>query len=358
MGVDGFREDVITYISKQEGLPNDHLFPVYKGMLKYNHGPHIHEYLAEFKRDVFDHYDCFTLAEAPLVWPKRALKYIDEEKGQLDMMIQFQCQCADCLFTDYIPMKFSLRRMKKAFSDWQVKLRGRAWNMLYLENHDHPRIISRYGSEKFREESGKTLAVSFLFQQGTPFIYQGQEIGMLNWHPEDPEMYEDVQTRYTYAHSNLNKSPEVRLRKMWRSSRDSARTPVQWDSSDNAGFTTGIPWFYVNPNYTEINVAAQEADPGSLLNFYRKAIKLRKSLASVRHGSYKLYYPLSSTHYVFSRETEGEKLLVICSFSEKATLLKIPAGFDISKAELILTNYDNTAEKLQPYESRVYLWKE
>ena len=357
MGVDGFRADVITYISKKEGLPDDHLFPVYKGMPNYNHGPHIHEYLAEFKRDVFDHYDCFTLAEARLVWPKRAIKYIDEEIGQLDMMIQFQCQCADCLFTDYIPMKFSLCRMKKAFSDWQIKLRGRAWNMLYLENHDHPRIISRYGSEKFREESGKTLAVSYLFQQGTPFLYQGQEIGMLNWQPESADMYEDVQTRYNYAHSNLKKSPEERLRKMWRSSRDSARTPIQWDSSANAGFTTGDPWFYVNPNYTEINVAAQENDPNSLLNFYRKAIKLRKSLSVVRHGDYKLYYPLSATHYVYSRETSEEKLLVVCSFSDKVTALKIPSGFDLSTAELVLTNYENPTEKLQPYESRVYLWK-
>jgi len=229
--------------------------------------------------------------------------------------------------------------------------------MLYLENHDHPRIISRYGSEKFREESGKTLAVSYLFQQGTPFLYQGQEIGMLNWHPESADMYEDVQTRYNYAHSNLKKSPEERLQKMWRSSRDSARTPVQWDDSENAGFTTGTPWFYVNPNYKEINVAAQESDPNSLLNFYRKAIKLRKSLSVVRHGDYSLYYPLSSTHYVYSRETADEKLLVVCSFSGKVTSLKIPAGFDLSTAELILTNYDNPIKKLQPYESRVYLWK-
>ena len=357
MGVDGFREDVITYISKKEGLPDDHLFPIYKGMPCYNHGPHIHEYLAEFKRDVFDHYDCFTLAEAPLVWPKRALKYIDEEQGQLDMMIQFQCQCADCLFTDYLPTKFSLHRMKHAFSSWQKKLWGRAWNMLYLENHDHPRIISRYGSEQYWKESGKTLAAAMLFQQGTPFIYQGQEIGMLNWQPESADMYEDVQTRYNYAHSNLKKSPEERLHKMWRSSRDSARTPVQWDSSDNAGFTTGEPWFYVNPNYTEINVAAQENDPNSLLNFYRKAIKLRKALPVVRHGDYKLYYPLSSIHYVYSRETADEKLLVVCSFSDEVTTLKIPAGFDLSTAELILANYENTSEKLQPYESRVYHWK-
>ena len=357
MGVDGFREDVITFISKPEGLPDDKLMPASKGIFMFNHGPHLHEYLEEFKRDVFDHYDCFTLAEAPLVWPKQALKYIDEEKGQIDMMIQFQCQCADCIFTDYLPTKFSLIRMKKAFSDWQYKLSKKAWNMLYMENHDHPRIISRYGSEKFREESGKSIAVSYLFQQGTPFLYQGQEIGMLNWKPEDAEMYEDVQTRYTYAHSNLKKSKEERLHKMWRSSRDSARTPVQWDSSENAGFTTGTPWFYVNQNYKEINVSAQEADPDSLLNFYRKAITLRKSLKAVRFGSYKEYYPLDNKLYVYSRTTEDQKILVICSFSEKETKIRIPSGFDLSKAKLALCSEKNPDKKLKPYEARVYLWE-
>jgi len=357
MGVDGFREDVITYISKKEGLPNDHLFPIYKGMPHYNHGPHIHEYLAEFKRDVFDHYDCFTLAEAPLVWPKQALNYIDEEHGQLDMMIQFQCQCADCLFTDWMPLPFSLRRMKRAFSNWQHKLAGRAWNMLYLENHDHPRIISRYGSEAFWKESGKTLAVSFLFQQGTPFLYQGQEIGMLNWQPEDPEMYEDVQTRYNYAHSALSKTPEKRLHRLWRSSRDSARTPMQWDNAPNAGFTTAEPWFHVNPNYPRINVAQQENDPDSILNFYRKAIALRKSLPVVRDGSYREHFRLSRKLYVYSRETAEERLLVICSFSDQCEKLKAPAGFDLSCAELLLCSHAHPSGQLQPYESRVYRLK-
>ena len=357
MGVDGFREDVITYISKAEGLPNDRIFPIYKGMRKYNHGPHIHKYLAEFKRDVFDKYDCFTLAEAPLVWPKRALKYIDEEKGQIDMMIQFQCETADCLFTDWIPTKFNLRKMKKAFSDWQYKLSGKAWNMLYIENHDHPRIISRYGSEKYRTESGKTLAAAYLFQQGTPFLYQGQEIGMLNWRPESPEMYEDVQTVYNYNHSNLNKSPEERLKKLWRSSRDSARTPVQWSAEENAGFTTGTPWLPVNENYKEINVEREEKDPDSLLNFYRKAISLRKSLSVVRHGEYKEHFRRSKKLYVYTRETESQKLLVICSFTEKPTKVKIPRGYNIEKGELILANYKERDEKiLKPYETRVYLF--
>ena len=358
MGVDGFREDVITYISKKEGLPDDHLFPIYKGMPHYNHGPHIHEYLMEFKRDVFDHYDCMTLAEAPLVSPKMALSYIKEDHtGQIDMMIQFQCQCADCLFTDYLPTPFILQRMKHAFSNWQKKLYGKAWNMLYIENHDHPRIISRYGCEEFREASGKALAASYLFQQGTPFIYQGQEIGMINWRPEDPEMYEDVQTRYTYTHSNLNKPPEVRLKKMWRSSRDSARTPVQWDDSENAGFTTGNPWFYVNQNYKEINAAKQEADPNSLLNFYRKAIALRKSLPVVKDGKYKDHFFLSGKRYVYSRDDGKQKLLVMCSFSKTEIPVRVPAGFDLSKGKLVLQSYPEVKEKLQPYEVRVYLWE-
>ncbi len=358
MGVDGFREDVITYISKKEGLPSDRIFPVYKGMRHYNHGPHIHEYLAEFKRDVFDHYDCFTLAEAPLVWPRQALKYIDEKSGQLDMMIQFQSQCADCLFTDYLPTKFSLRKMKRAFSSWQKKLEGRAWNMLYLENHDHPRIISRYGSEKYHFPSGSCLAAMYLFQKGTPFLYQGQEIGMLNWRPRQADMYEDVQTRWQYAHTALNKSPEQRLKRMWRSSRDSARTPVQWSSGENAGFTTGKPWFYVNQNYPRINVAQQEQDPDSLLNFYRKAIALRKSLSCVRHGKFTEYRKASGKHYIYSLADDRQKILVVCSFSKKPTKFKPLPGFHTDPDNLILCNYKASQPALlQPYECRVYLWK-
>lgn len=358
-GVDGFREDVITYISKKEGLPDDHLFPIYKGMPQYNHGPNIHKYLMEFKKDVLNHYDCFTLAEAPLVSPQKALAYISEdENGQLDMMIQFQSQCADCLFTDYMPLPFSLVRMKRAFRRWQRALDGKAWNMLYLENHDHPRIISRYGSEEFRTESGKALAASYLFQKGTPFIYQGQEIGMTNWRPEDADMYEDVQTRWQYANTALNKTEEERLHRLWRSSRDSARTPVQWSSEENAGFTTAEkPWFYINPNYTQINVASQENDPNSLLNFYRKAIALRKKLSCVRNGRYQEYNPLSERTYIYSMEDDKQKILVVCSFCKKTIPFAPPKGFDLNDGKAILLSYERPKRwELQPYESRVYLW--
>ena len=359
MGVDGFREDVITYISKQDGLPNDYIFPIYKGMPKYNHGPRIHQYLEEFKTDVLDHYDCFTVAEAPLVWPKLALKYIDEKTGQIDMMIQFQCQCADCLFTDYLPTKFSLRKMKRAFSSWQKKLAGKAWNALYIENHDHPRIVSRYGSEEFWKESAKTLATMYLFQQGTPFVYQGQEIGMINWKPKSIDECRDVQTIWNYHHTALNKPEEERLHRQWRSCRDNARTPVQWSSEKNAGFTTAdTPWMNVNPNYTWLNAAQQEDDPDSILNFYRKAIALRKALSCVRHGSYKEYRPLSQKHYLYSMEDDQQKILVVCTFSKKQTRFRPPIGFDLDSAEQILqTHTDSAPDALMPYESRVYLWK-
>ena len=358
MGVDGFREDVITYISKPDGLPNDHLLPMLRGIRLYNHGPHIHEYLQEFRRDVLDHYSCMTLAEAPLVSPKRALEYIAEDgSGELDMMIQFQCMCADCLYTDYLPMPFSLRRLRRAFGRWQRKLDGRAWNMLYLENHDHPRIISRYGSEHYRTQSGKSLAASYLFQKGTPFIYQGQEIGMTNWRPESAEQYEDVQTR----NQALNLKGEKRLKKLWRCSRDSARTPVQWSAEENAGFSTGKPWFFVNENYPQVNVAVQENDPDSLLNFYRKAIRLRKSLSVVQDGSYREFYRHSGKLYVYTRETARERLLVVCSFTEKPVRFRAPKGCRLDAMELLLENYGGALSGngfvTQPYETRVYLEK-
>lgn len=227
--------------------------------------------------------------------------------------------------------------------------------MLYIENHDHPRVISRYGSERFRTESGKMLACAYLFQQGTPFVYQGQEIGMTNWRPADPNLYEDVGTRWQYEHAALNKTPEQRLHRLWRASRDSARTPVQWSSDANAGFTTGTPWLPVNENYPEINVRAQEGDPGSLLEFYRRAIALRKQLAVVRDGSYREYNALSGKRYVYARELGHERLLVICSFSDKPQAFRFPRGFDADAGELLLQNYDSVRpDVLQPYETRVY----
>ena len=359
MGVDGFREDVITYISKAEGLPDDHIMPASKGMTHYNHGPHIHEYLREFKEEVLDHYDCFTIAEAPLVSPRKALDYIDEKTGQIDMMIQFQCVAADCFLSDYMPLKFDLKKMKRAFTSWQVGLKGKAWNSLYIENHDHPRIISRYGSEFFWKESGKMLSAMYLFQQGTPFVYQGQEIGMINWRPDSIEQYRDVQTIWNYNNKALNKTPEERLKRQWRSARDSARTPVQWSGEKNAGFSTAEEtWIDVNPNYTWLNAAQQEEDPDSILNFYRKAIRLRKQLPCIRCGTYHEHFHSSNKLYMYSMTGTDQKILVVCSFSEKDTKFTFPKGFDPKESRLILCNYDAPIMgNLRPYECKVYLWK-
>ena len=359
LGVDGFREDVITFISKKEGLPNDYIMPASKGFFYFNHGPHLHEYLEEFNRDVFSKYDCMTLAEAPMITPKKALEYINEKDAPvLDMMIQFKSQEADCLFTDFNHMPFSLRKLKKAYTSWQMGLKDKGWNMLYIENHDHPRMVSRYGSEKYRDESAKMLCVSYLFLQGTPFIYQGQEIGMSNWYPNDPQMYEDVQTRWQYENVGVKKSPEKRLKRLWQGSRDSARTPVQWDDSENAGFSKCSPWFYVNNNYKEVNVKKQEIDSNSVLNFYRKAIQLRKKISAIRYGSYEEFFKHNSKVYTYIREDENEKVLVICSFTEKETKLKVPKGFDLTSSKLVLTNYEmNNTMVLKPYETRVYLIK-
>ena len=200
------------------------------------------------------------------------------------------------------------------------------------------------------------MAVSYLFQKGTPFIYQGQEIGMSNWYPSDPEMYEDVQTRWQYFNVGTKRSPEKRLQRLWHGSRDSARTPVQWSAEENAGFTTGKPWFYVNENYKDVNVASQEDDPHSVLNFYRKAIALRKELSCVKNGNYTEYNKLSSSLYTYAREDDKQKILVVCSYTEKEVAFKAPKGVELSSARLILQNYTTAGDTMKPYEVRVYQW--
>ena len=363
MGVDGFREDVITWISKAEGLPNGFPIPVACGLEHYTHGPHIHEYLKEFRHDVLDNYDCFVVGEAPMMTPKAALPFIEEGPDQqLDMMFHFQHMEADCFMTDPIPVPFNLKRMKKAFSRWQYALEGKGWNALYLENHDHPRIISRYGSEAYREESGKMLAAMYMLQKGTPFVYQGQEIGMTDIRLPELEMYEDVST---YNAHRLYKSvlhfPEDKIMNIVKKrSRDNARTPVQWSSEKNAGFTTADkPWFYINENYWQVNVEDQEKKADSILNFYRKLIKFRKQYQVVRDGVYKEYYENSSKIYCYERVLGNEKLLVICSFSDKPVEFTAPAGYNLEEGKLMLANYEKNMRKhnsfkTRPYEMRVY----
>lgn len=224
------------------------------GIEHYMDGPNIHKYLSEY-REVTDQYDCFTVGEAPMMTPAKALNYIDERNKELDLMFHFQHIEADAFLIDYLQKPFDLKSMKRAFTSWQNKINGRAWNTLYIENHDHPRIISRYGSEKYRTQSGKMLANMYMLQQGTPFIYQGQEIGMLNTRLDSIDEYEDVfvKNNYEVAKNKLHMKESKCFELAVKSTRDNARTPVQWEDSKNAGFTTGKPWFPVNKNYHEIN---------------------------------------------------------------------------------------------------------
>ena len=368
MGVDGFREDVINFISKHEKLPNGLPFlPAVNGLPYYKDGPHIYEYMDEF-RQVCKEYDCFQLGEGPLTTVKSALKYLTGSKKSLDMMFSFDHMMADCVYTEYIHRPFSLVKLKKAFTKWQNALNGRAWNALYLENHDHPRVISRYGSEKFWRASGTMLAVSYLFQQGTPFVYQGQEIGMTNIRLKSITDYVDVSSLSNYSRYHLKDSIEKRLERIWHSSRDSSRTPMQWSAKKYAGFSKTEPWFHVNPNYETVNVEEEEKDPYSILNFYRKCLALRKSSNVLLWGSYREFFPNDPHIYMYERRLCDVSCLIICSFADKPIRVKLPKEYVGKKRRLLLCNYpagNNAAGRLdglpegeqgwfRPYEARVY----
>ena len=363
LGVDGFREDVITFISKRSGLPNGLPIPAACGMEHYMDGPNVHRYLKEF-RQVLNEYDCFVVGEAPMMNEKNALRYISEGPNQeLDMMFHFEHMEADCLFLDALQKPFNLLKLKKAFTKWQNALAGKAWNALYLENHDHPRIISRYGSEEYRVVSGKMLANCYMLQRGTPFIYQGQEIGMVNINLPNPDDYQDVQTiNNTRTLRMMGMSKKKATERISRTARGNARTPVQWDNSPNAGFTTGTPWMPVNPNYKTINAKAEILDQNSIFNHYRKLIAFRKNHPVAIHGDYKEHYEDSKQLYVYERNLDGKRLLVVCSFTAESVGFWAPEGFDLSKGKLVLANYmENNMHgngfTTRPYETRVYYFE-
>ncbi len=366
MGVDGFREDVITEISKAEGLPNGFpLMPASRGIEKYNHGPHIHEYLSEY-REVLKDYDAFQVGEAPLITPKKVLEYVNSDHKELDMMIGFQHMEADCLFIGWMKMPFSLVKLKKVYNNWQTKLYGKAWSANYIENHDQPRNISRYGSEKYRVESGKALAMMYSFLSGTQFVYQGQEIGMtcpyFDDYPKGADPWAQFKDVSTICTKDLMKKFGFSTKKLLKlahtAARDTARTPVQWSADKNAGFSDAEPWYTVNPNYTEVNVAAAEADPNSLLNFYRKVIALRRQYKDAAvYGQFKLHLKRDRKLFVYDKlGDDGTQLTVVINLSDKPVPTKrakkyIPAG-----AKEILSVYDQgLADVFKPYEGKVYL---
>ena len=356
LGVDGFREDVIVYISKREGLPNGFPIPVMRGMEHYANGPNLFKYLKEYRAEITKR-DAVQIGEAPMVNAKKALKYIGGEDRVLDMVFGFQHVQADCIGAAMIRTKFKIKKLKKAYTSWQEGLYGKAWNTNFLENHDIPRIVSRYGSAKYWKESAKALATMYALLTGTMFIYQGQEIGMTNTVFEKWDDFVDVAT--FNARDLMLKSGLFSKKKTFENlkygARDNARTPVQWTDEKNAGFSEGTPWYRVNPNYVDINVKQQEGDKNSILNFYKKLIQVRaENKKTAIHGKFIMIFKSDKNMLAYRKQNEGEELLVFINLSENEIsskkVDKVAKGY-----KLILTNIDKQKEgKIKPFEARVY----
>lgn len=365
LGVDGFRCDVITYISKREGLPDGKFNIGAVGDEHFTHGPNIHKYLNELFTEVLSKYDCMTVGEAAGVTIEQAQLYTDESRGELDTVFMFEHVEVDRYFRMF-PKKLSLPRLKAVFTKWQLGLRDKGWNSLYYENHDQPRSLKRFTGDygNLRKEAAKMLAISLYMQQGTPYVYQGQEIGMTNYPFKSLDEHKDVVIRYVRKALGVFEPllRKVVLKVMNIRGRDNARTPMQWSAQENAGFTSGTPWINVNPNYKEINVEAELADPDSILNFYKKLIAFRKNNDIIKYGNYKENYASHKDIYCYERWWHGEKLFVLCNFKNKPVEFKATKDLAYETCELKLHNYgyDRTAPEdmvLRPYEAMVFLIK-
>ena len=358
-GIDGFRMDVITFISKDISFP-----PIpekYQGKMWdyfYGSGPHMHEYLQEMNREVLSHYDCLTVAEGPGTSVDNVLDLVDEERKELQMSYHF-----DHTYMGLLPRKMvtdeavNLIEFKKIFTKWDAAFEEKGWGTVYLGNHDQPRMVSRWcnDNEQWRELASKMLTTFILTMRGTPYYYQGDEIGMSNIKFDSIDDYRDIETINWY---NLTKREGGDLNKFIEShkitARDNGRTPVQWDDTANAGFTIGNPWLKVNPNYTNVNIATEEADKNSCLNYFRKMVKLRKENEVFVYGKYTLLDENNDNTYSYTRELGNKKFLVLLNFKdEKAT---VNTGIDLTSAKLLLSNYEASAENsmLRPYEAIIY----
>lgn len=369
-GVDGFRMDVINMISKVDGYPNGEPIPgtPYGSPAPYvMNGPHIHEYLQEMNKEVLSKYDIMTVGEMPGCMVDDAKKYTGSERNELNMVFQFEHVDVDnaCGYK-WTDRRFELTDLKRILSKWQTGLDCVGWNSLYWNNHDQPRVVSRFGNDKeYWKESAKMLGTCLHMMQGTPYIYQGEEIGMVNVAFDSIDQYRDIETLNAYKElTELGcETPEDMLRYIHKKSRDNARTPMQWDTSANAGFTSGEPWIGVNPSYKKINVESQIHDETSIYNYYKKLIRLRKENEIIVYGSYELLYPDHKDLFAYIRTYENQKMLVACNFSEKQAEMQIPEEFCTENKELLISNYEceeiGTKKELvlRPYEARVYLVK-
>lgn len=364
-GIDGFRVDAISHIKKVPGFPDlpnpDNLPYVHSGPGHQNREG-IHELLAELKRETFDKYDIMTVGEASGVSVEDAEHWVGEENGKFDMIFQFE-QIG--LWKKSVDEGLDLLRLKRALTRWQKGLENRGWNALYLENHDLARSVSTWGDDRqYWEKSSKALATMYFLMQGTPFIYQGQEIGMTNVKFDSIDDYNDVSMRNWYRlEMESGKKHEEIMPVIWHNGRDNSRTPMQWNNRANAGFTEGTPWMKVNPNYTKINVEAELANPYSIYHYYKKLIQLRKNNTVAVYGTYDILLPEHPHIYAYTRTLGEERLLIIVNLFGREIEFKVTADeLSFTDAELLLANYaveDDDQEdlrrlKLRPYEARVY----
>ena len=364
-GIDGFRMDVISMISKDQNFPDGQLKKT--GYGDYGpyvcNGPRVHEYLQEMNQKVLSKYDLLTVGECAGVTVDEAKKYANLEGSELNMVFQFEHMDLDGGETfKWNEQKICLTDLKATLSKWQNELYGKAWNSLYWCNHDQPRIVSRLGndSDKYREISAKMLATCLHMMQGTPYIYQGEELGMTNVPFQSLDDFRDIESINAYHEYTQSGqiAPEDMMRYLHYKSRDNARTPMQWNNTANAGFTTGTPWIMVNPNYPKINAKEQVERPDSIFHYYQKLIKLRKAHEIIVYGSYQLLLPDDPNLYVYTRELAEEKLLVICNFTDTRQSFTLPSAWNSDQMHCLIANYpERVPEKqmlLNPYEALVY----
>jgi oligo-1,6-glucosidase len=327
-GVSGFRCDVINVIFK-DSLEDGRKRLILTGQEHYVTCEGTHEILRELRRDVLSQFDCFVVGETVMVTPKTAFDLSDPSRGELDMLFSFEHMDTDSIFVKWFKKRFQPQKFCEVIAKWQNTL---DWNANYFENHDQPRSVSRFGdAEHFHGESAKMLSVLLLSLRGTPFLYQGQEIGMTNFDFQSMEQIRDVESLNVYRLATRMHIPKsYRWKMILRSGRDNARTPMQWTSGKNAGFSSGTPWLGVNANYKKINVEAQEKDPDSVFGFYRKMIHFRNTSPLLKEGKFRSV-EISKSRFVFERYSDKEKITVIINFSGK------PARYEASGKFLLST---------------------
>ena len=366
-GIDGFRMDVISMISKDQAFPDGPVKPdgLYGDPNPFVcNGPRVHEYLQEMNRRVLSRYDLLTVGEAAGVTLDEAKKYANNEGTELGMVFHFEHvdeACSDPMETDlgkWTVNKPRLPKLRAIMNKWQTGLEGKAWNSLYLDNHDQPRAVSRFGNDspEFRVLSAKMLATCLHMMKGTPYIYQGEELGMTNtpWNSIDEcKDIQAIRAYRQYAVDNHIVPEDLMMRCIAEMGRDNARTPMQWDAGEGAGFTTGTPWIKLNPNYKEINAEAAMADPDSVFWYYHKLIRLRHENPIIVYGRFIPLLEDSESIYAFRRELDGRTLTVACNWTEEPVPCTL---FDDGAGEELISNYaEHKDGMLQPYEARAVL---